>query len=184
MGRSVFQCNLRTELATADLGLPVGEARNVLDEAIQEVDMSPFSDYRSKLAHSITVGALGGSIKEECAAAIVRWMPGRSYFDRTQLLKVFGGWSASADLDETLKRALRDEMVECRRAAAESYAQVFAADPMAPCYLLNVAKSNVRPGVRAAALHTLTQVSAWSDIASEAAEWNIGSHAPNFNWPA
>lgn len=170
--------SLRTDLATADLGLPVGEARNVLADAIQEVETSPFPDFRSKLARSIAVGALGGSIKEECAAAIVRWTPARSYFDRARLLKAFGGWSASADLDETLRRVLQDERVECRRAAAESYAQAFAGDPMAPRYLLGVAKSNVRPEVRAAAIHALAQVSAWSDVASEAAEWNIGSHAP------
>ncbi|MEW6290466.1 MAG: NACHT domain-containing protein [Thermodesulfobacteriota bacterium] len=170
--------SLRTVLATADLGLPVGEARNVIAEAIQEVDTSPFPDFRSKLARSITVGALGGSIKEECAAAIVRWTPARSYFDRAQMLRAFGGWSASTDLEETLRRALRDERVECRRAAAESYAEAFAANPMAPPYLLSVAKSNARPEVRAAALHALTQISAWSDFASEAAEWNIGSHAP------
>jgi len=169
--------SLRTELATADLGLPVGEARNVLAEAVQEVDTSPFPDFRSKLAHSIALGALEGSIKEECASAIVRWSPARSHFERQQLLTALGGWSASVDLDETLRRALRDEQVECRWAAAESYARVFAANPSAASYLLGVSKSNVRPEVRAAALHALVQVSAWIGAASEAAEWNIGSHA-------
>lgn len=170
--------SLRTDLATADLGLPVGESRNVLSEAIQEIDTSPFHAFRSRLARSITVGALGGSIKEECAVAIVRWMPARSYFERAGLLTALRDWSASADLDETLRRALLDERVECRRAAAESYAKVFATNPTAPIYLLSVAKSNVRPEVRAAALHALAQVSAWTDVASEAAEWNIGSNAP------
>jgi len=170
--------SLRTELATADLGLPVGEARTTLTEAIREVDTSPFPEFRSKLARSITVGALGGSIKGECAAAIVRWTPGRSYFDRVRMIKAFGSWSESADLDETLRRALYDERVECRRAAAEAHAQAFAASPTAPQYLLSVAKLNARPEVRAAALHALSQVPAWSDFASEAAEWNIGSQTP------
>lgn len=170
--------SLRTEIAIADLGLPVGEARKALAEAIREVHTSPFPEFRSKLARSITAGALGGSIKEECAAAIVRWIPGRSYLDRAWMLKSFGHWSEAIDLDETLRRALFDERVECRRAAAEAYSQAFAASPTAPQYLLNVAKLNPRPEVRAAALHGLSQIPAWSDFASEAAEWNIGSHTP------
>lgn len=170
--------SLRTELATSDIGLPVGEARSVLTEAIQEVTTSPFPEFRCKLARNITIGALGGPIKEDCAAAIVSWTPSRSHIDRARMLKAFGSWSASVDLDKTLKHALRDENVECRRAAAESYAEAFVEDPMAPPYLLRVAKSDVRPEVRAAALHSLTQVPAWRDFASEAAEWNIVSHAP------
>lgn len=170
--------SLRTELSTADLGLPVGEARIVLTEAIQDVDASPFPDLRSKLARSIAIGALGSSIKEECAAAIIRWMPAPIYFERAGLLRALGDWSASVDLDETLRRALLDERCECRRAAAESYAKAFATNPTAHSYLLSVAKSNVLPEVRAAALHALAQVSAWTDVALEAAEWNIGSHAP------
>lgn len=170
--------HLRTDLATADLGLPVSEARIVVTEAIREVETSPHPDFRSKLARSVTVGSLGGSIREECAAAIARWTPARSYFDRARLLKAIGGWEASADLRETLARALHDERVECRRSAAESYAQVFAADPMASPFLLGLAKTSVRPEVRAAALYALAQVSAWNEAAAEATEWNMGSRAP------
>lgn len=170
--------SLRAEIATADLGLPVSEARKIIKEAIKEVETSPFPDFQKKLSQRIAIGALGGAIKEECEAAIARWTPGRSHYDRALLLKSFRDWNGSDDLCDTLKRALYDESIDCCRAAAESYATVYAENSAALDFLFFTAKYNLRPGVRAAALHGLMQISAWADNAAKLAEWNIKSNSP------
>jgi hypothetical protein len=169
---------LQTYLATTDQGLPIGEARSVLKQSVHEVETSPFQDVRAQLARSITIGALGSSIREECASAIASWCPGRSRFERTRLLEAFSSWSPAADLERTLRRALLDEHFECRRAAAHSYARLFGSVSEAASALTDIARFDARPTARAAALRALMEGTAWSSAASDAADWNIRSHDP------
>ncbi len=168
--------SLRTELACADVGLPVGQARNIVAEAVREVEVSPFPGLRAALASSIVVGALGGAVKTECGAAVTRWMPSRSHFERARLLRAFKKWKPAPDLHATLQQALLDETLECRRAAAETLAQVFSNDASVTAQLASLARSHIRPEVRAAALHGLAQRDETYAEANTAADWNVGSH--------
>lgn len=166
---------LRAEIATADLGLPVSEARRVIEQATREVEVSAFPEFRTTLARSITLGALGSLVRSECQAAVRRWMPGQSAYTRLRLLQTFKTWEPSNVLRGTLLRALHDEDGRCRRAASEAFAAlVFASEDALPA-LKQLAVHHVQPEVRAAALHGLGIRPEWAGSAAEAAAANIGS---------
>ena len=166
---------LRAEIATTDLRLPVGEARSVVEQAAREVETSAFPEFRTSLARSLTLGALGSSVQEECKTAVRRWMPGRSAYTRLGLLQAFRSWEPSDDLHSTLLRAHHEEDARCRLAASETFAALFSASEGTLPILKQLAVCHVQPEVRAAALHGLASRLEWTDSAVEAAEKNIGS---------
>ena len=167
---------LRTEIATTDLRLPVREVRSVIEDAAQEVETSAFPEFRTALARSLTLGALGSSVKEECKSKVKRWMPGHSVNKRLSLLQAFRFWEPSDILRKTLLRAYHDEVDWCRHAASETFVALFSASDDTLPTLKQLAVHHIRPEVRAAALHGLASKSEWLDSASEATEANIGSH--------
>lgn len=173
--QQMHSLELRTEIATADLRFPVGEARKVVAQAAHEVEVSPFPEFRTALARNLTLGALGSSVREECETAVRRWMPGRPNNIRLGLLQAFKAWEPSDDLRNTLLRAHHDEDVRCQRAASETFAAVFATSEDTFPTLKQLAVHHVQPEVRAAALHGLASRSEWRDSAVEAAESNVGS---------
>ena len=173
--QQMHSLELRTEIATADLRFPVGEARKVVAQAAHEVEVSPFPEFRTALARNLTLGALGSSVREECKTAVKRWMPGRSSNIRLRLLQAFKAWEPSDDLRSTLLRAHHDEDVRCQRAASETFAAVFATSEDTLSELKQLAVHHVQPEVRAAALHGLASRPEWADSAVEAAEANVGS---------
>lgn len=81
---------LRAELACADLGVPVNEARRIVDEASDDVERSPFLQHRMALATSLTIGALGSGVRDECSALLRKWTPGRPYLARAAVLTALG----------------------------------------------------------------------------------------------
>jgi len=170
--------SLRTELACTDVGLPVGEARGIVAEATREVESSPFPALRISLASHIVAGALGGAVKAECGAAVACWVPSRSRYQRARLLHGFRTWAPASDLHATLRQGLLDEALECRRASAETLVDVFPEDASQESHLVSVARSQVRPEVRAAALHGLAHRPESLAVAGAAADWNSGSHSP------
>ncbi|MDA8446510.1 NACHT domain-containing protein [Acidovorax valerianellae] len=163
---------LRTEIATSDLGLSVSEARRIVEQAIKEVETSPFVELRTALAKSIVVGALGTPVRGECRSAIQRWLPGQLSSKRKALLTAFKAWTPSPALRSTLIRAFQDEEVKCRRAAAETFSHVFADTDDALTTLRTFAISHVQPEVRAAALHGLASRLEWLEVATECADAN------------
>lgn len=166
---------LRMEIAISDLGLPIGEARRIVELAVSEVEKSPIVELRMSLARSIAVGALGTRVRSECRSAIRRWLPGQPAYKRRMLIASFKDWAPSADLRSTLLRALRDEDVMCRRAAAETIAHVFVNNHEALAALERMATVDVRPEVRAAALYGLTARPEWRTQAIGCAGANIGT---------
>lgn len=152
---------LRMEIAISDLGLPIGEARRIVELAVSEVENSPIVELRVSLAKNIAIGALGTRVRSECRSAIRRWLPGQPSYKRRMLIASFKDWAPSTDLWSTLVRALRDEDVMCRRAAAETIAHVFMNTDEALAALERMAIVDVRPEVRAAALYGLTARSEW-----------------------
>lgn len=168
---------LRTEIATSDLGLPVSEARRIVEQAITEVETSPFIELRMALARSIVVGALGTPVRGECRSALQRWLPGQLSYKRKSLLTAFKAWAPSPALWFTLIRAFQDEDVMCRRVAAEAFSQVFADTDEVLTTLKRFAISDVRPQVRAAALHGLASRPEWLEAATECA--NANEHSVN-----
>lgn len=166
---------LRTEIATADLGLPVIEARRIVEESVETVETSPFSELRTTLARNIAVGALGSTVRSECQSAVRRWMPGHSEYHRTRLLEAFKTWTPSRALHRTLLRSLHDESVRCRRAAVESFVAVFHDSETTLPELKQLAFRHVQPQVRAIAIHGLGCHPEWSTVAAEAATENISS---------
>ena len=173
--QQMHSLELRAEIATADLRFPVGEARKVVAQAAHEVEVSPFSEFRTALARNLTLGALGSSVREECEAAVRRWMPGRPSDIRLRLLQAFKAWEPSDDLRNTLLRAHHDENVRCQRAASETFAALFATSEDTLPKLKQLAVHHVQPEVRAAALHGLASRPEWADSAVEAAEANVES---------
>lgn len=146
---------LRTELAAADLGLSPREARVTIEEAANQIETTPFSELRQELARHITLGLRSSSVASQCEKRLADWIPARSEWDRASLLKAFGNWQMSEDLLHTLKLALHDESGQCRWAAGESLAKVFAADATVGEHLAALAANWPDTGVRAAALHGL-----------------------------
>jgi len=166
---------LRAEIATADLGLPVGEARKIVEHAACEVEISSFPEFRTALARSIALGALGSTVRSECQYAVRRWMPGRSSYTRLSLLQAFKAWKPSALLRSTLLRAHHDEDGRCRRAASETFATLFFASEDALPTLKKLAAHHVRPEIRAAALNGLATRPEWAGSAAEMAAVNVGT---------
>jgi hypothetical protein len=146
---------LRTELATADLGLSPREARVTIEEAANQIETTPFSELRQDLARHITLGLRSSSVASQCEKRLADWIPARSEWDRASLLEAFGNWEVSDDLLYTLKVALHDESGRCRWAAAESLAKVFEVNPTVGEHLATLAANWPDTGVRAAALHGL-----------------------------
>ena len=171
----MLSLELRAEIATADLRLPVGEARRVVGQTTREVETSAFPEFRTALARSLTLGALGSSVQEECKAALRRWMPGRPAYIRAGLLRSFKDWEPSNELRSTLLRAHHDENAQCRRAASETFATLFSASTDTLATLEQLAVYHVLPEVRAAALHGLASRPEWSDSAAGPAAVNLGS---------
>ncbi len=166
---------LRAEIATADLGLPVSEARRVVEQAASEAEVSAFPEFRMALGRSITLGALGSVVQSECQAAVRRWMPAQSAYKRLRLLQAFGSWEPSDALRGTVLRALHDEDSRCRRAASETYAAVFSGSEDTLSTLKQLSIHHVQPEVRAAALHGLGTRPEWAGSAAEAAAANVGT---------
>lgn len=169
---------LRAEIATADLGLPISEARRIIAEAIQEVETSSFRELQKALAKSITLGALGTSVRGECQAALQRWLPGQSSRKRRRLLEGFRTWSPSDGLRAALVRAFQDDDGACRRAAIDAFVTVFSDRPETLLALKDLAIRHANPEVRAAALHGLLSRDEWADVALTAAESCRGTCCP------
>ena len=169
---------LRTELACADLGLPVGVSRKVVEEAGRVVGTSPYSSHRTTIAKAITLGALSPKLGDACASWVTRWLPGRPAFQRASLLRSFDSWGQGEDLRTTLLCALEDEDHDCRAAAAHSLLSVFETWPCLGETLQDLAESNARPEIRALALRTLTTRTSWHDRAMTACDVNAQSLSP------
>lgn len=163
---------LRTELAANEFGLSPREARTTIGEAADEVETSPFPELRQALARQIALGLRAPSVAKICEARIANWIPARPKWRRARLLEALGNWRASDDLLHTLKLALHDESVVCRRAAAESLAKVFASDPATGDYLAGIATCFPDTGIRAAAMHGL-----WKGWPSKAELDNLADSA-------
>jgi len=156
---------LRAELACADIGLPINEARKVIHEAAEDVEKSPFQQHRVALATSLTIGALGSGVRDECSALIRKWTPGRPSYSRAAVLSALEGWGPADDLQSTLLQGMRDEEFVCRRAAAQTIAKVFVQSNDLPSILMRMALHEVRPEVRASALRALGLQAAWAEQA-------------------
>ena len=163
---------LRTELACADIGLPVGLSRIVIAEAGRSVAASPYPSHRTSIAKSLTLGALSPQLHDACAPWVQRWIPSRAPTSRASLLRSFDAWAEADDLRVTLLQALQDEDHECRAAAAHSLVSVFSSWPDLGAVLQGLAESNTRPEVRAIALRTLATKPEWHDRAARACETN------------
>ena len=163
---------LRTELACADIGLPVGLSRTIIAEAGQAVSDSPHTSHRAAIARSVTLGALSSQLRETCAPWVTRWLPGRPHTRRASLLRSFNSWAEADDLRATLMHGLQDENHECRAAAADSLHSVFSSWPELGEALQSLAESNTRPEVRAVALRSLAKNPDWRDRATSACEAN------------
>ncbi len=146
---------LRTELAANEFGLSPREARTTIDEAADQVEITPFPELRQALAKQIALGLRSPSIANLCESRISNWTPARPEWGRSSLLEVLGNWQASDDLLHTIKLALHDESGRCRRAAAESLAKVFSSDAAIGNYLATMAANWPDTGVRSAAMHSL-----------------------------
>ena len=166
---------LRTEIACMDLGIPIGQSRKIVEEATRSVETSPFSVHRRALARSITLGAVGSGVREECAAALRGWIPGRPSFSRASLLGCFKSWQPANDLYQVLLRGLYDEHPHCRVAALDSLARVFGARPELEGALTEMAMHDARPEFRATGLRGLGKRREWAEAAGSAAMANLRS---------
>lgn len=173
----ISSLEFRIELATADLRFPVGEARKLVREATREAQISPFPQFRTNLARCIATGALGSSVSSECRAAVRGWVPGRRNYARGALLQAFRSWRATAELEDTLLRAMHDEDASCRKAAAETFGHLYGRSRRALRLLREGAMGHVLPEARAAALHALASRQAWTDDATRAATANVATNS-------
>ncbi|MCY4597361.1 MAG: NACHT domain-containing protein [Bryobacterales bacterium] len=169
---------LLTELACADIELPVRISREVIEEAGRAVGTSPHSSHRTKIAKSITIGALSPKLGDACASWVTQWLPGRPASQRASLLRSFDSWGPSEDLRATLHCAIEDEDHDCRTAAAQTLLSVFATWPCLGETLQDLAESNAKPEIRALALRTLTKRTPWHDRATQACNVNAQSLSP------
>lgn len=166
---------LRTELACSDLGVPVNEARRVVQEASQDIERSSFLQHRVALATSLTIGALGSGVRDECSTLLRKWIPGRPYLARAAVLTALGNWKPADDLRATLLQGMLDEDGVCRRAAAQSITKVFAQAIDLSSILIRMALHDVRPEVRASALRALGSQTPWAEEALACANANLST---------
>ncbi len=166
---------LLTDLACSDMGIPVSDARRIVQLAAVDVEESSFVQHRVALGRSLTVGALGSTVRDECSALIRRWLPGRPSLQRAACLTALSNWKASDDLRATLVRGMLDEDGQCRRASGRSLVTVFAEDDNLLPLLKSFALHHVRPEVRAAAVRALGLKANWADEALLCANANLST---------
>ena len=171
----MLSLELRAEIATADVRIPVKQARDTVREAASEVEVSPFSEFRTTLARSLTIGAIGSHVQTECQRVVRRWIPGRPAHVRAGLLRSFKDWHPSSLLRDTLLRALHDEDPRCRHTAAETLAGLSFDSNATLDVLTALAFHDISPAVRAAAITGLRSRPQWSRIASDAAQRSLRS---------
>ena len=146
---------LRTELAAGDLGLSPREARATIEEAADEVEITPFLELRRELTRRIALGLRLPSVAVHCEKRLADWVPARPEWDRVPLLSALGEWDKSDDLRHTLVLALHDDSGRCRWTAAESLAKVFASDKSVGEELVKLARNSPHIGIQVAALRGL-----------------------------
>jgi hypothetical protein len=164
---------LCTELACSDLGLPVVDARTFLAKAATDVVLSAFKEHRTALAKSIAGGAVTSAVRDECQELIRSWMPGRSEYDRRDIVAALSSWRPSEDVLSGLLQGIRDDSVLVRRASAQTLAKVFAQSDEVLDQLISIASTSVSPEVRAAALHSLGANPNWKAEALSCATTNL-----------
>lgn len=166
---------LCTDLACSDLGIPVSDARRIVHGAAVDVEQSPFVQHRMALARSLTIGALGSSVSDECSAFVQRWTPGRSSHARAACITELGKWKAADDLKALLMRGMLDEDGQCRRASSQSLVVAFADDDGVLLSLRKLALHHVRPEVRATAVRALGLRANWVSEALFCANANLST---------
>lgn len=166
---------LLTDLACSDMGIPVSDARRIVQLAAVDVEESSFVQHRVALSRSLTVGALGSAVRDECSALIRRWIPGRPSLQRAACLTALSSWKASDDLRATLIRGMLDEDGQCRRASSRSLVTVFAEDENLMPLLRSMAVHHVRPEVRAVAIRALGLKANWAEEALLCANTNLST---------
>lgn len=169
---------LRADIATSNLRFPVAESRNIMADAFDAVEVSPFVEHRTSLARSLTIGALDSPVREECRAKLREWLPGLHWQKRHSLLRAFRHFRPSDDLLATLQRTIADENGDCRRASAEALTSLFPDCPSTFRFLRDAAIGHARSDVRASALHGLAANPKWIESAVEAAKTNSSTGSP------
>ena len=166
---------LQTELITSDLGVTIRRSRDILKTAINEIETSPFSEYRINLTESIVKGSLYSKISQECHDIIIKWNNVYSPYTRRIILKGLKHWKGDEQLFDVLYKAIFDEDWYCSYEAAMSFATVFKHDDNCLQILINLAKKYPDPEVRGIAILALTNQNIWSTVALDVIELNSSS---------
>ncbi|RLA53630.1 MAG: hypothetical protein DRR42_04235 [Gammaproteobacteria bacterium] len=174
---SMNALELLTSLTCKVNGLPMNRARDVVQKAAVAIEKSPFSEHRTTLAKSLTIGALGSSVQRECSQCLQRWMPGRPAQTRAEIFKALIAWTPASDLREYLLKGLHDREGICRRAAAETLGKKFNEDQELPGILEGLSINHTRSEVRAAALRALLTNENWQKLGIKCANENLDSNS-------
>ncbi|BAP35781.1 hypothetical protein AS4_08410 [Acinetobacter guillouiae] len=167
---------LQTELITSDLGVKIRRSRDILKIAINEIEISPFSEYRVNLAESIVKGSLYSKISQECRDIIIKWNNIYSPSLRRMILKGLKHWNPDEQLFNALYKAIFDEDWYCSCDAALSFATVFKNDERCIEILSYLAKKYPNPEVRAAAILALATQNIGDKVVLEVIDLNSSSN--------
>lgn len=166
---------LQTELITSDLGVTIRRSRDILKIAINEVETSPFLEYRINLVESIVKGSLYSKILQECRDIIIKWNNVYSPYTRRIILKGLKYWVPDEQLFNALYKAIFDEDWYCSYEAALSFATVFKNDKRCLKILINLAKKYPNPEIRAVAILVLITQNIGEEVILEVIEINSGT---------
>lgn len=146
---------LRTEIAVHDLGFSPREARATINEAVKEIETTPFDNLRVKLAGFITQGLSSTVVGQLCSEHILNWLPANPEWARIRILRNMHTWEPEEDLLSALFKAMYDQDLNCQFAAAETLAGVFQGETEVELILVDKAQRWAEVSVRAAALYAL-----------------------------
>lgn len=183
LGEQSAYCRLKSldilcALACSDLGLPIAQARQIIQRAGTSALESPYLRHATSLARHLTIGALDSQVRDECEKIVSKLSSGADQWSRARAIRLMSTWRPAEDLFECLVQGLRDPDRDVRDASVACLDAVFQDDPRAHDRLSGIAISDQRPETRAGAIRALKLMPGAGGLARDASRKNENSPHP------
>ena len=140
LGDIAFSVEMRATTTTKRLALAT----------MRQIETEDWLPARREALASVLKGLPDPTLKADVEKRLARWLPARLPY-RASLIKAFGAWQPTLQLQDLLVQAMHDEDRSVQRAAAAAYAQAFSPSAEA-CQRLLEGLARTRDLAAAAAL--------------------------------
>lgn len=139
------------DIASSATTLAPATAKRLALATMDRVETEDWLPARREALASVLQGLLDPTLKTEVEQRLRRWLPARLSYSRSSLIRAFGTWRPTSQLQDLLFQAMHDEDCGVQRAAAGAYAKAFASFAE-PCQRLLDGLARTRDLAMAAAL--------------------------------